>query len=90
MAYLKNPAVAVPPEPLPAGIWLLVLGLAGILCLAMGAVGRYPFALAAGLGINAAVAFQLAPQIGFAGAMGTDPLSAFSSFSTTGGDSFSE
>ena len=31
-------AVAVPPEPLPTGIWLLVLGLAGILCLAMGAV----------------------------------------------------
>ena len=43
---------------------------AGLMTLLMGVVGRYPFALAAGLGINAVVAFQLAPQIGYAGAMG--------------------
>ncbi len=32
---------------------------AGILCLAMGLATNYPFALAAGLGLNAVVAFQL-------------------------------
>jgi adenine/guanine/hypoxanthine permease len=32
---------------------------AGILCLAMGLVTNYPFALAAGLGLNAVVAYQL-------------------------------
>jgi adenine/guanine/hypoxanthine permease len=32
---------------------------AGILCLAMGLVTNYPFAMAAGLGLNAVVAFQL-------------------------------
>jgi AGZA family xanthine/uracil permease-like MFS transporter len=44
--------------------------IAGLMTLIMGVVGRYPFALAAGLGINAVVAFQLAPRIGYAGAMG--------------------
>jgi adenine/guanine/hypoxanthine permease len=32
---------------------------AGILCIAMGLVTNYPFAMAAGLGLNAVVAFQL-------------------------------
>src|SRR5437899_2142130 len=32
---------------------------AGVLTIAMGVIGRYPFALAAGLGINAFVAFTL-------------------------------
>jgi AGZA family xanthine/uracil permease-like MFS transporter len=32
---------------------------AGILCLAMGLLTNYPFAMAAGLGLNAVVAFQL-------------------------------
>ena len=36
----------------------------------MGIVGRYPFALAAGLGINGVVAFQLASQMTWAAAMG--------------------
>ena len=44
--------------------------LAGLMTIFMGVVGRYPFALAAGLGINGIVAFQLAPVIGYAGAMG--------------------
>src|SRR3954471_12512399 len=39
---------------------------AGVATLAMGVFGRYPFALAAGLGLNAFVAFSL---------VGTEPLS---------------
>ena len=36
--------------------------IAGIMTIAMGLVGNYPFALAAGLGINAIVAFSLTRQ----------------------------
>ncbi len=43
---------------------------AAVMTAAMGILGRYPFALAAGLGINGVVAFQLAPQMTWAGAMG--------------------
>jgi AGZA family xanthine/uracil permease-like MFS transporter len=39
---------------------------AGILCLAMGLVTNYPFAMAAGLGLNAVVAFDLILNRGFA------------------------
>ena len=38
--------------------------------LAMGAVGRYPIAIAAGLGLNGVVAFQLAGQMSWPAAMG--------------------
>ncbi len=46
--------------------------LAGILTIAMGAIANYPIALAAGLGINAIVAFSLVLGLGLspAGAMG--------------------
>jgi AGZA family xanthine/uracil permease-like MFS transporter len=46
--------------------------LAGILTIAMGAIANYPIALAAGLGINAIVAFSLVIGLGLspAGAMG--------------------
>lgn len=46
--------------------------IAGIMTIAMGVFGNYPFALAAGLGINAIVAFTLTFQHGLtpAGAMG--------------------
>ena len=45
--------------------------IAGIMTIAMGVVGNYPFALAAGLGINALVAFSLtAKGLNGAGAMG--------------------
>ncbi len=46
--------------------------LAGILTIAMGAIANYPIALAAGLGINAIVAFTLVLGLGLspAGAMG--------------------
>ena len=58
----------------PAGIIAVSAGtalVAGIMTIAMGAVANYPFALAAGLGINAIVAFTL-PALGLtpAGAMG--------------------
>ena len=46
----------------PAGIAAVSAGtalVAGIMTIAMGMVGNYPFALAAGLGINAIVAFTL-------------------------------
>jgi AGZA family xanthine/uracil permease-like MFS transporter len=45
--------------------------IAGIMTIAMGVIGNYPFALAAGLGINAIVAFTLtAKGLDAAGAMG--------------------
>ena len=45
---------------------------AGLLCILMGVVANYPIAMAAGLGINAAVAFGLVLGDGLtpAGAMG--------------------
>jgi len=45
---------------------------AGIMTIVMGAVANYPFALAAGLGINSIVSYTLAAQkgLGAAGAMG--------------------
>ena len=45
---------------------------AGVATLAMGVYGRYPFALAAGLGINAFVAFSLvgADRLSWPDAMG--------------------
>ncbi len=43
---------------------------AAVMTLLMGLVGRYPFAIAAGLGLNAVVAFQLASQMSWADAMG--------------------
>lgn len=43
---------------------------AGALTIVMGLVGRAPFAIAAGLGINAFVAFGIAPQMSWQDAMG--------------------
>jgi len=43
---------------------------AGVMTILMGAVGRFPLALAAGLGVNALVAFEIAPQMTWADAMG--------------------
>ncbi|NHC46905.1 NCS2 family permease [Motilibacter aurantiacus] len=43
---------------------------AGIATLLMGIVGRYPFALATGLGLNAFVAFSVASDMSWADAMG--------------------
>jgi adenine/guanine/hypoxanthine permease len=43
---------------------------AAVMTLLMGVVGRYPFALATGLGLNAFVAFTLASQMSWQDAMG--------------------
>jgi adenine/guanine/hypoxanthine permease len=43
---------------------------AGVMTIFMGAYARFPLALAAGLGVNALVAFEIAPQMTWADAMG--------------------
>jgi AGZA family xanthine/uracil permease-like MFS transporter len=43
---------------------------AGIMTILMGVVGRFPLALAAGLGVNAMVSVEIAPQMTWADAMG--------------------
>src|SRR5690606_13472640 len=43
---------------------------AGAMTILMGVVARFPLALAAGLGINALVAYEIAPQMTWADAMG--------------------
>jgi adenine/guanine/hypoxanthine permease len=43
---------------------------AGLMTILMGVVGRFPLALAAGLGVNALVAFEIAPRMTWADAMG--------------------
>ncbi|MGQ7298263.1 NCS2 family permease [Quadrisphaera sp. KR29] len=43
---------------------------AGVLTILMGVVGKYPFAIAAGLGLNAFVSFTIASQMTWAQAMG--------------------
>lgn len=43
---------------------------AGVMTILMGIVARFPLALAAGLGVNALVAFEIAPQMTWADAMG--------------------
>jgi AGZA family xanthine/uracil permease-like MFS transporter len=43
---------------------------AGIMTILMGVIGRFPIAIAAGLGLNGFVAFTLAPQMTWADAMG--------------------
>src|SRR5215510_4243990 len=43
---------------------------AGLMTILMGVVGRFPIALAAGLGVNAIVAYEIAPQMTWADAMG--------------------
>lgn len=44
--------------------------MAGLLTILMGVVGRFPIALAAGLGVNALVAYEIAPLMTWADAMG--------------------
>ncbi|WP_213454159.1 NCS2 family permease [Rhizomonospora bruguierae] len=43
---------------------------AGVMTILMGVVGRFPLAVAAGLGVNALVAFEVAPKMTWADAMG--------------------
>ncbi|MBV2363933.1 NCS2 family permease [Streptomonospora nanhaiensis] len=42
----------------------------GVVSILMGAISRYPFAIAAGMGLNVIVAYTLAPQMTWADAMG--------------------
>ncbi|NIJ10324.1 AGZA family xanthine/uracil permease-like MFS transporter [Saccharomonospora amisosensis] len=58
---------AILPVPQVAAVTALV---AGVLTILMGVVANYPFALAAGLGINALVAVNIAPQMTWPAAMG--------------------
>src|SRR5438128_7561950 len=69
--FLNGNIIAKPlgldPVAVSAGTALI----AGIMTIAMGLIGKYPFALAAGLGINAIVAFTLtAKGLDARGAMG--------------------
>jgi adenine/guanine/hypoxanthine permease len=43
---------------------------AGVMTITMGVVARFPLALAAGLGVNALVAYEIAPEMTWADAMG--------------------
>jgi AGZA family xanthine/uracil permease-like MFS transporter len=43
---------------------------AGVMTILMGVVGRFPLALAAGVGVNALVAYEIAPRMTWADAMG--------------------
>jgi adenine/guanine/hypoxanthine permease len=74
MAYIifLNPNIIA--EPLGLDKTAVAAGtalIAGVITIAMGIIGRYPFALAAGLGLNAVVAFGLTGLgLDAAGAMG--------------------
>jgi AGZA family xanthine/uracil permease-like MFS transporter len=56
----------LPVAALAAGTALV----AGVLTILMGVVARFPLALAAGLGVNALVAYEIAPEMTWADAMG--------------------
>src|SRR6478609_9956459 len=69
--FLNGNIIAKPLGLDPAAVAAGTALIAGIMTIAMGVIGKYPFALAAGLGINAIVAFSLtAKGLDAAGAMG--------------------
>lgn len=74
MAYIifVNPAILSNAGMDPAATAAVTALLAGIMTIAMGLIGNFPIALAAGLGINAIVAFNLVLSRGLSwqGAMG--------------------
>jgi adenine/guanine/hypoxanthine permease len=74
MAYIifVNPAIIAQPLGLdPTAVATGTALIAGLMTIAMGVFGNYPFAIAAGLGLNAVVAFQLTGMgLNAAGAMG--------------------
>lgn len=74
MAYIifVNPSILGAAGLDPGAVAAATALVAGVLCIAMGVVSNYPLAMAAGLGINAAVAFGLVLGAGLspAGAMG--------------------
>jgi AGZA family xanthine/uracil permease-like MFS transporter len=74
MAYIifLNPNIIAGPLGLdPVAVASGTALVAGVMTIVMGVVGNYPFAIAAGLGLNAIVAFQLTGMgLSAAGAMG--------------------
>ncbi len=74
MAYIVflNPAILSAAGYDPAGVAAATALVAGVMSIAMGLVANYPLAMAAGLGINGAVAFGLVLNDGLSleGAMG--------------------
>jgi AGZA family xanthine/uracil permease-like MFS transporter len=56
--------------PALAAVAAVTALVACVLTIAMGVIGRYPFALATGLGLNAFVAFQVASKMSWPAAMG--------------------
>ena len=74
MAYIifVNPNIIAAPLGLDRiGVAAGTALIAGIMTIAMGVIGKYPFAIATGLGLNAIVAFQLTGQgLDARGAMG--------------------
>ncbi len=69
--FLNGNIIAGPLKLDPVAVAAATALIAGIMTIAMGVVGNYPFALAAGLGINAIVAFTLtAKGLDAKGAMG--------------------
>ncbi len=69
--FLNGNIIAKPLNLDPVAVAAGTALIAGIMTIAMGLVANYPFALAAGLGINAIVAFSLtAKGLDAAGAMG--------------------
>jgi AGZA family xanthine/uracil permease-like MFS transporter len=69
--FLNGNIIAKPLGLEPAAVAAGTALIAGIMTIAMGVVANYPFALAAGLGINAIVAFSLTGQgLDAKGAMG--------------------
>jgi adenine/guanine/hypoxanthine permease len=71
IVFLNASIIAGPLKLDPVAVSAATALIAGIMTIAMGIVSNYPFALAAGLGINAIVAFSLTAQgLDGAGAMG--------------------
>jgi AGZA family xanthine/uracil permease-like MFS transporter len=74
MAYIifLNPNIIAKPLGLdPVAVAAGTALIAGVMTILMGFIGNYPFAIAAGLGLNAIVAFQLTGMgLSAAGAMG--------------------
>lgn len=69
--FLNGNIIAKPLGLEPVAVAAGTALIAGIMTIAMGVIGNYPFALAAGLGINAIVAFSLpAKGLDARGAMG--------------------
>ena len=71
MVYIValNPAIIAGPMGLdPVAVAAGTALVAGVMTLAMGLIPNYPFALAAGLGLNAAVAFGLVLGLGMTAA----------------------